>query len=377
MAGPLSGVKVVHLASLGPGPYCAMLLADMGCEVVIVDRTQPMTVSVEQGQDPRRRGQKSIALDLKRPEGLAALLDLVRWADVFIEGMRPGATERLGVGPAACLAINPGLVYARVTGWGQDGPLAERAGHDINYIALSGALLAMGEPGEPPPVPLNLLGDYAGGGVFVAMGIAAALYERERSGKGQVIDGAIADGVGSLTAATMGMLAAGRWGARGTNPFDGSAPWYRTYATHDGGFVAVGAIEPQFYRMLLKGLGLDPDRWNRDDPRNWPDMIETFTGLFDAKDRDHWEHVFGATDACVSPVLTFEEATRHPHHAARASYVEIAGVAQPVPAPRFSRSVAAHLELPPPIGRDTDAVLSSIGRSDEEIVAMRASGAAA
>jgi alpha-methylacyl-CoA racemase len=377
MAGPLAGVKVVHLASLGPGPYCAMLLADLGCEVVIVDRTQPMTVSVEQGRDPRRRGQKSIALDLKKPQARVALLDLVQQADVLIEGMRPGATERLGVGPQDCLAINPGLVYTRVTGWGQEGPLVQCAGHDINYVALSGALLAMGTPGEPPPVPLNLLGDYAGGGVFVAMGIVAALFERERSGRGQVIDGAIADGVGSLTAAAMGMLAAGLWGPRGTNVFDGSAPWYRTYATRDGGFVAVGAIEPQFYRLLLKSLGLDPGRWDREDPRNWPDMSATFARLFAAEDRAHWESVFGATDACVSPVLSFEEAVHHPHHAARRAYVRIGDVVQPAAAPRFSRSAGAETAPPPPVGRDTDAILQDLGRSTEEIAALRAAGAAA
>lgn len=377
MTGPLAGVKAVHLASLGPGPYCAMLLADMGCDVTIVDRVAPMMVSVPQDRDPRRRGQKSIALDLKNPAARETLLDLVRRSDVFIEGMRPGATERLGVGPDDCLGINPRLIYARVTGWGQEGPLAERAGHDINYIALSGALLAMGAPGEPPPVPLNLLGDYAGGGVFVAMGVAAALFEREQSGRGQVIDGAIADGVNSLTSATMGMLAAGRWGPRGANPFDGSAPWYRTFATRDGGFVAVGAIEPQFYRLLLEGLGIEHQRWNRDDPRNWPDMIETFEKAFATEDRDHWERIFDGGDACVSPILSFGEAIRHPHHVARRSYVDIGGVAQPAPAPRFGRSMAEGVDAPPAVGRDTDAILKSLGRTKEQIAALRGAGAAA
>jgi len=377
MARPLAGVKVVHLVSLGPGPYCAMLLADMGCDVTIVDRVHPMTVSVAQDKDPRRRGQKSIALNLKSPDALTVLHDLIRGADVFIEGMRPGVAERMGAGPQQCLSLNPRLIYARITGWGQDGPLAQRAGHDINYVALSGALLAMGKPDEPPPVPLNLLGDYAGGGVFVALGIVSALYERQRSGCGQVIDGAIADGVGSLTTAVMGMLATGKWGKRGESLFDGSAPWYRTYATRDGGFIAVGAIEPQFYKLLMEGLGLDPARWDRSDPRVWPEMAEIFSTLFRAQDRDHWERVFAGTDACVSPVLSFAEAISHPHHQARNAYFKLAGVVQPAVAPRLDGSAAQEISAPPAIGQDTDAVLRSLGRTNVNIAMLRDNGAAA
>lgn len=375
--GPLAGVRVVHLASLGPGPYAAMLLADLGCDVTIVDRTQETLVSVPQDQDPRRRGQRSISLDLKQADARAVALDLIGQVDVLIEGMRPGVAERLGLGPGDCLALNPRLVYARVTGWGQTGPLAQRAGHDINYIALSGALHAMGAADAPPPVPLNLLGDYAGGGAFVAMGVMAALFERERTGKGQVIDGAIVDGVASLSAATMGMLAAGRWGARGTNIFDGSAPWYRTYKTLDGGFVAVGAIEPEFYAQLLRGLGLDAGQWPQHERARWPAMAERFSRLFAAHERAHWEAVFGGTDACVSPVLDFDEAAAHPHHQVRGTYVRIAGVTQPAPAPRLAHGRAALPTKPPARGGHTDAVLRALGRGDADIARLRASGAAA
>lgn len=375
--GPLAGIKVVHLASLGPGPYAAMLLADMGCEVTIIDRTGPMLVAMPQGEDPRRRGQRSIALDLKSPEARAVALDLINRSDVLIEGMRPGVTERLGLGPDDCARLNPRLIYARVTGWGQTGPLAMRAGHDINYIALSGALHALGDADRPPPVPLNLLGDYAGGGAFVAMGVIAALYEREKSGKGQVIDGAIVDGVASLTAATMGMRAAGLWGARGTNTFDGSAPWYRTYGTRDGGFVAVGALEPAFYKELLQGLGLDPALWAREDRSRWPAIADKFAEVFAAKDRDHWQSLFEGTDACVSPVLTFDEAPAHPHHLSRGTYTSVASVVQPAPAPRMDRTPTIHLGEPPCQGAQTDIVLRELGWSAEHVKRLRAEGVAA
>jgi alpha-methylacyl-CoA racemase len=354
-----------------------MLLADLGCEVTIIDRTEPMLVSVPQGKDPRRRGQRSIALNLKTSDARAAALDLVARSDVLIEGMRPGAMERLGLGPDDCLTRCPRLIYARVTGWGQTGPLALRAGHDINYIALSGVLHALGDRDGPPPVPLNLLGDYAGGGAFVAMGVMAALLERARSGKGQVIDGAIIDGVASLAAATMGMQAAGLWGARGTNVFDGSAPWYRTYRTRDGGFVAVGAIEPPFYEQLLRGLGLDPALVPREDRSRWPELADKIAAIFASQDRDHWEMVFEGTDACVSPVLTFDEATAHPHHRSRCTYMSVAGVTQPATAPRLSRMPATQPTEPQGQGAQTDLILSELGVPKQAIERLRAIGAAA
>lgn len=376
-AGPLAGLRAVHLASLGPGPYAAMLLADLGCEVIIVDRISPMTTSVPAEGDPRRRGQRSIRLDLKRAEARTVLEDLIGGADVFIEGMRPGAAERLDLGPDRMLERNARLIYARMTGWGQNGPLALRAGHDINYLALTGALHAMGDQDRPPPVPLNLLGDYAGGGTFLVMGVLAALLERGASGRGQVVDTAIVDGVGSLTAATLGMLANGDWHGRGHNVLDGGLPWYRTYRTRDGGFVAVGAIEPQFYAELLHRLDLDPANFPRDDIATHAALARTLSEIFGSHDRSHWETLFADSDACVTPVLTFDEALTHPHHTARAGYLDLGGVPQPAPAPRLSRTCAPSPTEPPALGRDTDTVLREIGRSSTEISALRQIGAIA
>jgi alpha-methylacyl-CoA racemase len=266
------------------------------------------------------------------------------------------------------------LIYARVTGWGQDGPLAATAGHDINYVAISGALHAMGDADRPPPVPLNLLGDYAGGGMFVALGILAALLERVQSGQGQVIDGAIIDGVGSLTAATLGMFATNRWGGRGENVLDGGAPWYRSYRTRDGGYVAVGAIEPQFFAALLAGAGLDPAIWRQGDPASWPALTAELARAFESRDRQYWVERFAGTDACVSPVLSFRETLDHPHHRARGTYTHVGGIAQPAPGPRMSRSKAALPTDPPARGADTDSIMSSLGRSRADIARLRAAG---
>lgn len=367
MTGPLTGVRVVHLASLGPGPYAAMLLADMGADVVVVDRVPPVPGSMPPEVDPRRRGQRSIALDLRDPADLQIVADLVRHADVLIEGMRPGAAERLGVGPHECRAWNPRLIYARMTGWGQTGPNAGRAGHDINYIAATGALAAMGVPGEPPPVPLNLLGDYGGGGTFLALGVLAALIERGRTGTGAVLDSAIVDGVASLTAATLGMAAAGRWGARGENAFDGSRPWYRTYRTADDRYVAVGAIEPKFYDALLSTLGLDPARWPREPDTDPKALTAVLTAIFAGQTLAHWISTFDGVDACVSPVLTFAEAVDSQAARARRAYVEIDGVVQPAPLPRFQGRPVAVPPAPPGVGRDTRSVLLELGRPEHEI----------
>lgn len=368
---PLAGIKAISLASLGPGPYAAMLLADLGCEVTIVDRIEPVLTSMPLERDPRRRGQRSIAMDLKRPEARELLMEMVAEADVLLEGMRPGVAEKLGLAPETCHQLNPGLVYARITGWGQDGPLAQRAGHDINYIALSGALHAMGDADRPPPVPLNLLGDYAGGGMFVALGVVAALFERVTSGKGQVIDGAMIDGVASLSTAPLGILSAGIWQGREKNVLDGGAPFYRSYATSDGGFVAVGAIEPKFFAMLLDGLGLDPADWPQNERASWPKMRAEFTRLFASQRRGHWEQVFAGTDACVSPVLTFAESIEHPHHAARQTYDKIDGILQPSPAPRMSAHEAMRPASPPGAGAHRDAILAELGRNAEQIERLR------
>ncbi|HEY7271735.1 MAG TPA: CaiB/BaiF CoA-transferase family protein [Actinoplanes sp.] len=337
--GPLAGVRVVELAGLAPGPFGCMVLADLGADVVRVDR--PASPSLD---GPIQRGRRVTVLDLKSPDGVAGLLRLVDHADVLVEGYRPGVAERLGFGPPVCLGRNPRLVYARMTGWGQDGPLAHRAGHDIDYLAVSGALEPLGRAGDRPHAPINLLGDFGGGGMLLAVGVLAALLERERSGAGQVVDAAMVDGSALLTAFLHGMLAAGAWTEpRGQNLLDGGAPFYDTYRTADGGFLAVGALEPRFYAALLTGLGLDravdlPDQYDR---AGWPVLRRRFAERFAQRTRAEWTAVFAGVDACVAPVLGPAEAHRHPHNAARDTFVEVGGIRQPAPAPRFSRTPAA------------------------------------
>jgi alpha-methylacyl-CoA racemase len=375
---PLNSVRVIHVASLGPGPFAAMLLADLGADVVIVDRTDDsLEWSCPPGKDPRRRGQRSIRLDLKSSGSRPVIERLIRWADVLIEGMRPGVAERLRIGPEDCAAVNQRLIYARATGWGQTGPLAQRAAHDLNYLALSGALHAMGPADRPPPVPLNLLGDYAGGGAYLAFGITAALTQRERNGRGEVIDAAIIDGVASLTAAAMGMIAVGRWSGRESNLFDGGAPFYRTYESSDHRYVAVGAIEPRFYEQLLTGLGLDPSDWPRDDRSRWPALAARLSEIFRSRTRDEWAQHFEQTDGCVTAVLSFDEAPRHPHHQARRTYVELDAVMQPAPAPRFASAAPARLGTPPEPGADTGKVLRDLGFVPGEIRDLEQSRAVA
>ncbi|XVV17294.1 CaiB/BaiF CoA transferase family protein [Actinoplanes sp. CA-131856] len=336
MSGPLDGIRVVELAGLAPGPFGCMVLADLGADVVRVDRPGGQFPPL----GPLGRGRRTVELDLKTPDGVAELLRLTEHADVFVEGFRPGVAERLGFGPERLAEINDRLVYCRMTGWGQDGPLAARAGHDIDYIAIAGALEPLGRAGERPHAPINLVGDFAGGGMLLAVGVLAALLERSHSGRGQVVDAAMVDGSALLMTFVHGMAAIGQWGpARGENLLDGGAPFYDTYETSDGGFMAVGALEPPFYQALLDGLGLSTaDLPHQYDKSGWPVLRSRFAAAFASKSRDEWTTTFAGSDACVAPVLSPFEAPDHPHNAERATFITVDGVRQPAPAPRFSRT---------------------------------------
>jgi alpha-methylacyl-CoA racemase len=378
--GPLAGLRVIEIAGIGPGPLACMLLADLGADVVRVDRLEASGLGVPMAPryDVNARSRRSVALDLKSPAGLEALLRLVERADVLVEGFRPGVAERLGFGPEACHARQPGLVYGRMTGWGQQGPLAPRAGHDLNYLALTGLLDAIGPAGGKPVPPLNLVADYGGGAMFLAFGVLAALFERQRSGRGQVIDAAMVDGAAVLGSIFHGLRAGGLWGApRGENLLDGGAPFYDTYACADGRHLSVAALEPKFFAELVGKLGLDPAWCARQyDRRRWPELRAALAAAIAAQPRDHWAAVFDGSDACAMPVLDLAEAATHPHAAARGAYVEVAGVVQPAPAPRFSRSAPESPRPAPAPGADTDAVLAEAGFTAEEIAALRAAGAA-
>jgi alpha-methylacyl-CoA racemase len=377
--GPLAGIRIVELAGIGPGPFCCMLLSDMGAEVIRVDRLEPSDLGVP--SDPRlnilNRNRRSAALDLKTPQGVAAVKRLVAKADVLVEGFRPGVTERLGLGPDDCLAINPRLVYGRMTGWGQDGPLAGAAGHDINYIALTGALHAIGMKDGPPVPPLNLVGDFGGGALYLAFGIVCALLERGTSGKGQVVDAAMIDGASLLMASVFGAMARGAWrNARGDNILDGGAPWYSVYETKDGKFVAIGSIEGRFYRELLKRTNIDPDSVRpQHDRSGWPQLREKLAAAFRTKTRGEWCAAMEGSDVCFAPVLDPWEAPRHPHLQARGTFVEAFGVLQPAPAPRFSRTSPRITAPPPAPGEHTEQVLLDWGFSRAEIDDLRGAGA--
>lgn len=355
--GPLTGVRVVELAGIGPGPFAAMLLADLGADVVRVDRPGGAGLGIDPASDLTNRNKRSVLLDLKSDEGPARVLDLVEHADILIEGYRPGVAERLGVGPEACLARNPKLVYGRMTGWGQDGPLAERAGHDIAYLALTGTLSMIGKPDEPPVVPANLVGDYAGGSLYLVVGVLAALQHARAHGEGQVVDAAIVDGAAHLATMIHGMLAAGSWqDRRGTNLLDGGCPFYGTYATSDGGHMAVGPLEGQFYAEFAGLLGIAdafPDQW---DLARWDELRAAVTERFLTRTRAEWTEVFDGTDACVAPVLSLTEAPHHPHLAARSTFAEHGGLTQPAPAPRFSATPVSVRGGPALPGADTAAV---------------------
>ena len=363
MPGPLAGLRVIELAGIGPVPHAAMLLADLGADVVRVERPSGGGQLARGAQNQLFRSRRSVVLDLKAPSGRETALRLVERADVLVEGLRPGVAERLGVGPAECHARNPRLVYARMTGWGQHGPLADHVGHDINYIALAGVLHAVGNAEGKPVPPLNLVADFGGGSMFLVLGVLAALWERERSGAGQVIDAAMVDGVSVLAQLFWSLRAQGLWtDQRGANLLDSGAPFYDTYACADGRYVAVGALEPQFYAALLNGLGLAGQELPEQlDHAGWPVLRQRFTDAFASRNRDEWMAVFEGTDACVAPVLSFAEVPAHPHIAARGTVIEIGGVPQAAPAPRFSRTVPDRPTPPPQPGADTAAVLADWG----------------
>ena len=382
--GPLKGVRVLELAGIGAAPFGCMLLADLGAEVVRVERAGPADRRVaadDSGRaesDARRyvphRGRRSVALNLKASGGREALLRLVERADVLVEAYRPGVAERLGLGPEDCLARNPRLVYARMTGWGQTGPLAPTAGHDINYIAVAGALDNFRRSGERPLPPVNLVGDMGGGGMLLAFGVAAALLHVARTGEGQVVDAAMVDGAALQLATLIGMRAQGRWSnPPGENPFDTGAPSYEVYACRDGRFLAVGAIEEPFWEEFQRLLDLPEGALpSRRDPADWPRGKKVLAEVFRTRNRDEWAAVFAGSDACVSPVLSIDEAPAAPHNVARDAFVEIGGVVQPAPAPRFSRTPAGTPAAPPLVGADTDAVLSDWGFSSEDLTGLRA-----
>jgi len=379
MSGPLTGIKVVELAGIGPGPFCGMMLADMGADVLRVDRLDPTDLGLPLPArfDIMARGRRSIGLDLKGPAAVEIVLALVNKADVLIEGFRPGVMERLGLGPDACFARNPRLVYGRVTGWGQDGPLAHAAGHDINYIAISGALHAIGPRGEPPVPPLNLVGDYGGGAMYLAFGIACALLERHSSGCGQVVDAAMSEGAASMMSIFYARFAAGGWqDERGANAIDGGAPWYSVYEAADGKFISLGAIEARFYAKLLELLGLDPATLPKQhDKAGWPELRTRLRDAFRQKTREEWCATLQGHDVCFAPVLSLAEAPAHPHHRARETFMRRDGLIQPAPAPRFSRTPGKVERGAPDCGEGGSAALADWGFDKATMARFRAGGA--
>ncbi|MGK2872058.1 MAG: CaiB/BaiF CoA transferase family protein [Alphaproteobacteria bacterium] len=378
--GPLAGVKIIELAGIGPGPMCAMLLADMGADIVRVDRTEDAKLGM--GHNPkgelRNRSRPNIAVNLKTPEGVETVLRLIEQADGLIEGYRPGVMERLGLGPDVCLRRNPKLIFGRMTGWGQTGPLAQAAGHDINYISIVGALNAIGPKDGPPVVPLNLIGDFGGGGLYLAMGLLAGIIEARVSGKGQVIDCAMTEGAAGLMTMFYGMKAMGRWNdERGTNTVDGGAHYYTVYETRDGKYISVGSGEARFYALLLEKTGLDnvQDLPHQHDTAQWPAMKKRLQEIFLTKSRDEWCAIMEGSDVCFAPVLDYDESIRHPHNVAREAFVTVDGFTQPAPAPRFDRTKSEIRKPPSVAGEDTDVTLKAWGFSDSEIAALHKAGA--
>ncbi len=371
--GPLSGTRIIELAGIGPGPFCGMLLSDMGAEVIRIDRAG----AAHRPKDVLARGRKSIAVDLKSDAGKEVVLKLCESSDALFEGFRPGVTERLGVGPEDCMARNPALVYGRMTGWGQEGPMAQAAGHDINYISLIGALHAIGEAGGKPVPPLNLVGDFGGGGMYLAFGLVCAMLEAQKSGKGQVVDTAMVDGAASLMAMFFSMQASGAFSMeRGTNLLDGGAHFYGTYETKDGKFISLGSIEPQFYALLVEKSGVDPARFSAQmDASKWGEFKQELTEVFLTKTRDEWCDIMEGTDVCFAPVLALDEVQNHPHNQARNTFLEVDGFVQPAPAPRFSRSEVAVQGGARIAGEDSREVLALAGYSEDEANGLIDSGA--
>jgi alpha-methylacyl-CoA racemase len=381
MSGPLSGFRVVEIAGIGPGPFAAMLLADLGADVLRVDRAQAVAPNAAEADRPHwdllNRGRRSIGIDLKNPDGVETVLRLVEQADALIEGFRPGVAERLGIGPDACLARNPKLVYGRMTGWGQDGPYAQAAGHDINYIALAGALHPIGRRGEAPVPPLNLVGDFGGGGMLLAFGVVCALLETTRSQQGQVVDAAMVDGAAVLMTMFHAFRQIGMWTEeRGTNLLDTGAHFYDVYQCRDGEYVSIGSIEPQFYAELRRLAGLEADEWNAQmDASQWPALKEKLAAVFATKTRDEWCEIMERTDVCFAPVLSLSEAPQHPHNVARQTFVDVGGTVQPAPAPRFSRTPGAIARPPAQPGQHTDEALADWGIPAADLAKLRETGA--
>ena len=379
--GPLEGVRVIELAGIGPGPFCAMMLADMGADVIRVDRASAVPAEIPDGPygDVSTRGRRSIGVDLKNPDAVEAMLRMIGESDILLEGFRPGVTERMGIGPDECLARNPALVYGRMTGWGQDGPYALAAGHDINYIALSGVLSMIGRQGEAPLPPLNLVGDFGGGGMLLAFGVVTALVSARATGQGQVVDAAMVDGAAILATMFSSMRASGMWhDERGTNMLDTGSHFYNVYECSDGGYISIGSIEPQFYAELLEKLELtDAGLPRQMDRSQWPDLKVKLEALFKTRTRDQWCELMEHTDICFAPVLDPDEAPKHPHNVHRSTFIEIDGITQPAPAPRFSATPVGVPNSPPHPGENTDETLASFGFGADEISVLRDSGAVA
>ena len=375
--GPLKGLKIIEMAGIGPGPFCGMVLADLGAKIIRVDRAS--AIGTGSKQDAANRGKKSIAVDLKSEEGVEVVLKLVETADAIFEGFRPGVMERLGLGPDVCSKRNERIVFGRMTGWGQEGPLANAAGHDINYISLTGALAAIGRPGSPPVPPLNLIGDFGGGGMLLALGLVAALLESKESKKGQVVDAAMTDGSALLMTMIYTMQSSGVWKtSMGSNLLDGGSHFYDTYECKDGKFISIGSIEPQFYALLCQIADLDEEVFGKQMSRDsWPEQKEEITKIFLNKTRDEWCDLMEGTDVCFAPVLDMSEAPKHPHNIERKTFIDLEGVTQPAPAPRFSRTEPEVVSSPSIVGEHTNEVLSSIGLSDEDISSLKTSGAVA